>query len=222
MPSRSSTRSSAITTRMATARRSWWARPPGCRRASVPSSASTRWARPSRPGAGDAPGAAVAVVADCRARASPSSRRTSTYGAAWRRSGGRRSSASRRRRSTRRSRRPAGAGRRRRPRISTGHARPLGEPGERGVEPAVAQHGGVDAAHEVAQLAHRALGLVVGAGEQRVGRLGVAGELRRGRGRAPSRCRRAGAARRRAGRARSGAAARRPTRRRRSATPRAS
>ena len=57
------------------------------------------------------------------------------------------------------------------------HARAVGEAGERRVQPAVGEHGGMDAPDEVAQLAHRPLGLLVRGGEDRVGAVGIRLEL---------------------------------------------
>ena len=55
------------------------------------------------------------------------------------------------------------------------HPAPLGQPRHRGVEPAVGEDRRMDAADQVAQLAHRPLGFLMGAREELRGAVGIGG-----------------------------------------------
>ena len=129
--------------------------PRGLSTSSCPSSASTRSARPRRPGAAQRVGAADAVVGDLdddatpfcalrRAPRPPRPRRT------WRRS-----SAPRRRRSTRPPRPGRAAAPRGRRRARPGSGARAASASSAAAEPAVGEDRGVDAARELAQLLER-------------------------------------------------------------------
>ena len=209
MPSRSSTESSAITTRTAAPRRTTVGPPVGLARRNVPVDGG----RPGRAGRRGPPpgcsiGAAAAVVAHVDEQRGPNSldarrglRRRAVLGQVGQRLGDDEVGG--------RPRSPPAAARRSDTSIVDRHRRCApASAGQRGVEAAVGEHLRVDAAHELAQLADRRLGLLVRAGRRarrrRTGR-------RRGRAapwpcRGPSPARRAAAGRRRAGRARCAAA----------------
>ena len=180
MPSRSSTESSAITTRMAPPRRSSCRRPTGLTSWKVPSTARTRSRRPVRPLPARLGGAAVAVVDDRDLQPVPAGGVAAQLDVHRRLLGagvpghvGQRLG-----------HHEVGDGLRGRagapfePDVEPHRDRGArGQRGQRGVQAAVGQHGRVDATDHVAQLGDRVLRLLVRAGDQLPGGLRVGVEL---------------------------------------------